>query len=359
MENQTFYIKYLDNQPVKIQTHIDDLRIRREFPLKDVDDLVAAAIAEPARRLLGLPQDHGPLTLHSGMDEEALEVDALLTGINTGTTAKTALIMKSKILPHSSIGYLIVENAQDTLLELIVEIKQKLDYNGLQIDTYVIPFIEQQKLELFPLVASSERSDNQALKLDCLNYYNTTALTRLPQNITCQFLGIEFPTNQVTCSHLFQKKWAKSRAIIDLKDINDVKNLLLLFKPIEMVFDEGRICFLWDNSSNQFKMIVLDPEIRSKTVLDLATKQFPNYSYTSVLLNRNFAALEGSPLNTGNFLPLKRCLAFHASRARYEAIHIRKWINAEEFVIPDDAWSPDILENPELKSHIESWLNKQ
>ena len=280
MENQTFYIKYLDNQPVKIQTHIDDLRIRRELPLKDVGDLVAAF-----QRLSNSPFASayaGDLTLHSGMDEEALEVDALLTGINTGTTAKTALIIKSKLLPRSGRGYLIVEKAQDTLLELIVEIKQKLDYNGLQIDTYVIPFIEQQKLELFPLVASSERSDNQALKLDCLNYYNTTALTRLPQNTTCQFLGIEFPTNQVTCSHLFQKKWAKSRAIIDLKDINDVKNLLLLFKPIEVAFDEGRICFLWDNSSNQFKMIVLDPEIRSKTVLDLASKQFPNYSYTSV-----------------------------------------------------------------------------
>jgi hypothetical protein len=226
----------------------------------------------------------------------------------------------------------------------------------------IIPFIEELKLERFALAASSERSDNQALKVDCLNYYNNTALTTLPVTIICQFIGIEFPTNQVTCSHLFQKKWAKSRAIINLKEINDVKNLLLLFKPIEVAFDEGRICFLWDDSTNHFKMKVLDPEIRSKTVLDLASKQFPNYSYTSVtsvLLNRNFAALEGSPLNTGNVLPLKRCLAFHASRARYEAIHIRKWIKAEEFIIPEDAWSPNILENPELKSHIELWLNKE
>jgi hypothetical protein len=148
--------------------------------------------------------------------------------------------------------------------------------------------------------------------------------------------------------------------IIDLKEINDVKNLLLLFKPIEVAFDEGRICFLWDNSVNQFLMKVLDPSIKNKTVLDLTLRQFPNYSATNIdpILNSTFAALEGTPLNTRNVLPYKRCLAFHASRARFEAIHIQKWIKAEDFIIPDDAWSPSILETPELKAQIELWLNR-
>jgi hypothetical protein len=75
------------------------------------------------------------------------------------------------------------------------------------------------------------------------------------------------------------------------------------------------------------------------------------------ILNTTFAALEERPLNTGNVLPFKRCLAFHASRARYEAIHIQKWLKAEDFIIPDEAWSPNILESPELKSQIELWLN--
>jgi hypothetical protein len=243
--------------------------------------------------------------------------------------------------------------SQDTHLQ---RIEQKLDVYSLAI----IPFIEELKLEQFALAASSDRSNNQAVKVDCLNYYNNTALTNLPATITCQFLGIDFPTSQVTCSHIFQKKWAKSRAIIELKEINDVQNLLLLFKPIEVAFDEGRICFLWDSSVSKFKMKVLDPAIRTKTVLDLAIRQFPKDSTTNVnsILNSTFEALEGNPLNTGNVLPYKRCLAFHASRSRFEAIHIQKWIQPEAFIVPEDAWSPNILEFPELKSKIELWLNK-
>jgi hypothetical protein len=58
----------------------------------------------------------------------------------------------------------------------------------------------------------------------------------------------------------------QKQAIIELKEINNVQNLLLLFKPIEVAFDEGRISFLWDSSVSKFKMKVLDPAIRTKTV---------------------------------------------------------------------------------------------
>ena len=93
-ENRDFYIKYLGNQAVKIQTHIDTQRIRREFPLTDVGYLVVAF-----QRLSNSPFASayaGDLTLHTAMDKEALEVDTLLSGLNTGTTAKTALIIKSR-----------------------------------------------------------------------------------------------------------------------------------------------------------------------------------------------------------------------------------------------------------------------
>jgi hypothetical protein len=67
----------------------------------------------------------------------------------------------------------------------------------------IIPFIEELKLEQFALAACSDKSDNQAVKLDCFNYYNNTNLTTLPATITCQFLKIDFPTSKVTCSHIF------------------------------------------------------------------------------------------------------------------------------------------------------------
>ncbi len=107
-------------------------------------------------------------------------------------------------------------------------------------------------------------------------------------------------------------------------------------------------------------MKILDPNIKGKTVLELALRQFPTFPTTSndPILMQTMAALEGNPLITGQVIPYKRCLAFHASRARYEAIHVHKWIKAEEFTISDDAWSPNILETPELKSQILLWLNQ-
>ena len=66
--------------------------------------------------------------------------------------------------------------------------------------------------------------------------------------------------------------------------------------------------------------------------------------------------LNGAPLIFNNGIPFKRCFAFHASRARFEAIYEKKWFLVDELdEIHDDSWSPDLLERPELKTFIELW----
>jgi hypothetical protein len=66
--------------------------------------------------------------------------------------------------------------------------------------------------------------------------------------------------------------------------------------------------------------------------------------------------LNGTPLTFNNGIPFKRCFAFHASRARFEAIYEKNWYRAEELdEIHDDAWSPNLRERPELKTFIELW----
>ncbi|KAJ8330818.1 hypothetical protein O5D80_000844 [Batrachochytrium dendrobatidis] len=84
MENERFYIKYLDYQPVKIETHFNG-ELERRRPLTDVADLVAAIVVEPTRRLAGIPEDYGPLTLHSAVDEPAIPGNTLLTSIQQPT----------------------------------------------------------------------------------------------------------------------------------------------------------------------------------------------------------------------------------------------------------------------------------
>ncbi|KAK5668170.1 hypothetical protein QVD99_005208 [Batrachochytrium dendrobatidis] len=84
MENERFYIKYLDYQPVEIETHFNG-ELERRRPLTDVADLVAAIVVEPTRRLAGIPEDYGPLTLHSAVDEPAIPGNTLLTSIQQPT----------------------------------------------------------------------------------------------------------------------------------------------------------------------------------------------------------------------------------------------------------------------------------
>ena len=96
--NRECYIKYLEYQPVKVETHIDSQRSKREFPLKDIGDLIGAYRTAATPRFVSTPIDE--LTLHTSSEAEALEVDMLLSALDTGTTAKTALIIKTKSLQN-------------------------------------------------------------------------------------------------------------------------------------------------------------------------------------------------------------------------------------------------------------------
>jgi hypothetical protein len=202
------------------------------------------------------------------------------------------------------------------------------------------------------------------IKLDAYNFYNLKKLTTLPSTLTCQFLNVIIRKYHINCSHIFQQRWFRDRGIIDLSEIHDPRNIIFLFKPIKIIFDEGSIIFLWDKVTNTFKMNVLDPKIMDTTIFDLAIRQFPkDYNEHTVapkIFNSTIRNLIGTPLNFPvGFTPFKRCFAFHASRAVYEAIHIHKWdIKEEDFVIEVDAWSPGILEKPELKAHLDSWIPK-
>jgi len=96
MENKQFYIKYLTNQPIKVETHYIGGQDRRR-PLTDVGDSVAACTFDQTRRLLGLPEDYGPLTLHSAVELPAIPGNTLLTSLSLPIASyEKPLIIKSK-----------------------------------------------------------------------------------------------------------------------------------------------------------------------------------------------------------------------------------------------------------------------
>ena len=61
-QNPTFYLQFEDNYPVGINT----LYVKTPYggPLETVGDLIAAAVTEPTKSLLGLPSALGQYTLH-------------------------------------------------------------------------------------------------------------------------------------------------------------------------------------------------------------------------------------------------------------------------------------------------------
>ncbi|KAJ3267637.1 hypothetical protein HDV01_004590, partial [Terramyces sp. JEL0728] len=68
----------------------------RGLPLLDVADLIGACTFDSYRRLLGLPETYGPLTLHIGdLENDALDEDLLLTLLKSGHTRDSALIISS------------------------------------------------------------------------------------------------------------------------------------------------------------------------------------------------------------------------------------------------------------------------
>jgi hypothetical protein len=100
MNNIEFYVKYLENKPVPIDSHINNDRTSpRTFPIVTVAYLVAAAVTEPTRGLLGLPKEYGSLTLHSSQNAEPLAGNFLLSSLLPGTGAyETPLVIRDSVV---------------------------------------------------------------------------------------------------------------------------------------------------------------------------------------------------------------------------------------------------------------------
>ena len=93
MENKQYYIKYLINQPVKVETHIDTQRASREFPLTDVADLVAAY--RPNSLLANTPLELLTLHLPDSIARSAsgLGEDCFANVAENDTTLRTGLVI--------------------------------------------------------------------------------------------------------------------------------------------------------------------------------------------------------------------------------------------------------------------------
>jgi hypothetical protein len=66
--------------------------------------------------------------------------------------------------------------------------------------------------------------------------------------------GEWLPRKCVIASHLFKKKWAnEAKRLLQIENINDVRNGLLLWKPLEHAFDRGQFFFTYEEDTGRYE----------------------------------------------------------------------------------------------------------
>jgi len=128
--------------------------------------------------------------------------------------------------------------------------------------------------------------------------------------ILCQILNIPIPSEHVIGAHIwkFETKGEGLKTFgIPEKDINSVRNGLLLCKKVEEAFDCMRVCFVYDFLNKKFFLHVSDATLMNELVYDDVT----------------FEQIDNQPLRVGSGMPFRRLLSWHAYLTLEKHGHLR------------------------------------
>jgi len=159
-----------------------------------------------------------------------------------------------------------------------------------------------------------------------LRFYNARA-NCAPGERWCLVLGQKL--YNVTVSHLFKYQWHDDIDVVGLQDIDDVRNGLPMFKPIEWAFDSSRLCFYIPDGEQKLTVKLLDKSIAGLRLYEKGEKlcgaQWSPHQPRN-LSNMTFQQLDGRHLTFDSSdlfalnRPCKRILCLHAKAARRHAI---------------------------------------
>lgn len=178
-------------------------------------------------------------------------------------------------------------------------------------------------------------------------YYNT----RIGRKIKCMITGEVLSIDVVVAGHLFKRAFEDyADDLVGLKDIDDVKNGMLMYKPIEQAFDTSIISLISTDvqPKGNVRLVVLQRKWLNRTIGDYIAgeKSLKNQNLTTgvpqTLLSKTFADLENEidfKVVAGGPKWYSRCLAFQATMARYTAIRFG-WIDESyPLLVSDEDWS--------------------
>ncbi|OAJ39575.1 hypothetical protein BDEG_23408 [Batrachochytrium dendrobatidis JEL423] len=365
MENIPFYIQYLHNQPVKVETHyIGELERRR--PLTDVGGLVAAYKTATTPLLDGISLAH--LTIHSAVDGPAIAGNVLLASIqNHIGSYEHPLIIKSKSDASSSLSgvgpsrsyrrFGQTETAgaaeknvsfESRVLESLDSLQAATTKNSRSLEPLVQDFV---KKFYYTNDTRTKVSRSSVFKNSLLKYYY--GIEEKVSHVKCMISNAPLPSTVVIAGHLFKSCWAAScQDHLDFEDIDNPRNGLLMFKPFEFAFDNSHICFLYDSKTDQFKLKILNPLLKPMTIKEYI-KSEKEINENSLLKSRDAWISE---LNQQQAIDMDAAITavdnLMASMSQIFALN-KGWIKKEEVKSP--SMFTELEENN--KERILEWMS--
>jgi len=132
---------------------------------------------------------------------------------------------------------------------------------------------------------------------------------------------------------------------LSVRDIDNDRMYLLLFRPIEEAYDRGALCFHPDRlHKNQLIIRILDPNLGKMKLMEAyeQSKRPPDGPVRSfvgpVVGDMTFFDIDGERLQHNGNLPYTRVLRLHAMISQIEAIQ-KKWIERKD-IVPFRSMSP-------------------
>ncbi|KAA6426318.1 MAG: hypothetical protein FRX49_03429 [Trebouxia sp. A1-2] len=275
-----------------------------------------------------------------------------LVDVQSSKTKRTLADIQDKVLHDATAGSManplrisgaLLSGTSDEVLLALVEIKSLLQvHSALQLDRFMytegkVTRKTDPEAQLFSRSIKAQYGALQGSKCWCL------------------LTNAVLPSSTVIGSHLFKWEWSEYSHLLGFENINDVKNGLPLWKPLEWAFDTSRLCFTFDKNSEKFIAKIMDSSILTKKLVDIGQEKMgsdwksPPYPLQKLTFqdidNRPLEFEPGRPLR-----PYKRVLNFQARQARTYAIR-RGWQSA--------SWDFEdyLTEGMDLSEKLKIWYN--
>ena len=168
----------------------------------------------------------------------------------------------------------------------------------------------------------------------------------------CLLTNAILPSSTFIGSHLFKWEWSECVHLLGFENINDVKNGLPMWTPLEWAFDTSRLCFTFDKISDKFIAKIMDPSIVTKKLVDIGQEKMgSDWKSAPYPLQKLTFIIDNTPLKFDPGRPLrlyKRVLNFQARQARTYATR-RGWQPA--------SWDFDdyLTEGMDLSEKLKIW----